>query len=82
LAELADITTLEKDHPFVECATFADEIKRKGFDTQAHWHFVDNPFMDQGYDKNITANEYNVTWAIVSIYLILKLILGGNDFSS
>lgn len=25
-----DCTKSEKDHPFVECATFADEIKAKG----------------------------------------------------
>ena len=32
LAELASFTQVEKDHPFVECATFADIIKQKGFD--------------------------------------------------
>lgn len=31
LSGIASYTTLEKDHPFVECATFADEIKGKGF---------------------------------------------------
>jgi hypothetical protein len=33
LKGIASFTDLEKDHPFVECATFADEIKGKGFDT-------------------------------------------------
>jgi hypothetical protein len=31
----------EKDHSFVECATFADDIKEKGFNDQSPWHFVD-----------------------------------------
>jgi hypothetical protein len=59
---------LEKDHPFVECATFADVIKQKGFDDQSHWHFVDNPFMDDGFFKQVDPNDYNVTWSIVTIF--------------
>jgi len=31
LGHLKDFTGLEKDHPFVECATFGDEIKSKGW---------------------------------------------------
>ena len=31
LSHLASFTTLEKDYPFVECATFADDIKSKGW---------------------------------------------------
>ena len=52
LSHLAQFTTMEKDHPFVECATFADAIKSKGFDDQADWHFVDNPFFDDNFKKD------------------------------
>ena len=45
LKGLSIYTTFEKDHPFVECATFADEIKEQGFDDQSHWHFVDTPII-------------------------------------
>jgi len=42
------MTTLEGDYPFVECATFADEIKSKGGSWQSGWHFIDTPYLDQG----------------------------------
>ena len=42
------MTKLEGDYPFVECATFADEIKAKGGSFQSPWHFVDIPFLDEG----------------------------------
>jgi hypothetical protein len=35
---------------FTECATFADEIKRKGGDYQSDWHFHDEVYLDQGGD--------------------------------
>lgn len=43
-----DMTNLEGSYPFVECATFADEIKAKGGTWQSGWHFVDQPYLDQG----------------------------------
>lgn len=39
--------TREKDHPFVESATFADDIKST-YSFQASWHFLDTPYLDQG----------------------------------
>jgi hypothetical protein len=66
LSHLAEFTTVEKDYPFVECATFADDIKSKGWDDQADWHFVDNPFFDDGYKKaDWYPNLYNITWEMV-----------------
>lgn len=41
-------TVAEGDHPFVECATFGDLIKRIGGGWQSDWHFVDIPFLDEG----------------------------------
>lgn len=42
------MTNLERDYPFTECATFADEIKNRGGTWQSGWHFVDTPYLDQG----------------------------------
>ena len=47
-----DMTKLESSYPFVECATFADEIKAKGGAFQSGWHFVDMPYLDQGGSIN------------------------------
>lgn len=67
LKGLALYTTYERDHPFVECATWADEIKLQGLDLQSHWHFVDDPFFDESFIKSDWHDEtYNVTWALVS----------------
>lgn len=41
------ITTSEGSHPFTECATFADDVKST-YSYQADWHFVDQPFYEQG----------------------------------
>lgn len=48
MATTPDMTKLERDYPFVECATFADEIKGKGATWQSGWHFIDTPYFDQG----------------------------------
>jgi len=46
------MTNLEGAHPFVECSTFADEIKSRGGTWQSGWHFVDLPYLDQGGSIN------------------------------
>lgn len=71
---LSDYTSFERDYPFVECATWADEIKEQGLDTQSHWHFVDDPIFEDGFNKPDWYPEtYNVTWALVS--LLISLII-------
>jgi len=72
LSYLSSFTTLEKSYPFVECATFADEIKSKGWDDQSDWHFVDNPFMDDGYSTYVAPNLFNVTWELGELISALK----------
>ena len=54
----------EANHPFIECATFPDDIKTKGFkgDTSA-WHFDDLAFFDH-FNTTIAPQNFNVTWAI------------------
>lgn len=68
LRNLKDFTTLEKDYPLVECATFADVIKGTGWDDQSEWHYVDTPFFDEGYSVEINNQYENVTWALVSFH--------------
>ena len=50
------LTSHELNHPFVECATFADDIKYNGGAWQSDYHFVDIAYVDQG-----TASDWNVT---------------------
>jgi hypothetical protein len=68
LDKLSSFTSLERDYQFVECATFADEIKLKGFDYQSHFHYDDQPIKDEGFTDYIPPVPQNVTWAIVNIY--------------
>jgi len=63
-------TKAEGEHPFVECTTFADDIKFKGGAYQSGWHFIDQPYLDQGgkiSDFNFTADSHNVTEALSAL---------------
>ena len=65
-----DMTPSENLLPFVECATWADEIKAKGGSFQSEWHFTDIPTLDQGgrlSDFDYTPQVHNVTQAIKEI---------------
>jgi len=53
----------EANHTFVECATFADDIKDKGMSDQSPWHFVDQPFFDH-FNTTVYPENFNVTWSI------------------
>jgi hypothetical protein len=65
------ITDSERDHPFVECASFADMVKYKGGGWQSNWHFVDIPYFDQGGNMNdypdFKEDIMNITVAIPGI---------------
>lgn len=65
LSHLATFTTFEKDHAFVECATFADEAKTRGWDDQADWHFIDTPLYVDGFYAEAPQEPENITWALV-----------------
>lgn len=45
----------EGNYPFVESATFADDVKAKGGSYQSGWHFDDNPLWLSG-----SASNYNI----------------------
>lgn len=67
----ATMTHLERDHRFVECSTFADDIKSKGGSFQSGWHFIDTPFLDEGGSvedyPNFKFEEDNVAAVIPAI---------------
>lgn len=42
------LTEDEQYYPFVECATFADVIKGKGYSWQSNWHFKDQAIVQEG----------------------------------
>merc|ERR1712176_1562778 len=65
-------TESENKYPFVECATFADEIKHKGGSYQSGWHFVDNPYLDE--DPNI-ADFPQWKWEPHNLTLVVPQII-------
>jgi hypothetical protein len=88
LAVLEPETQFEKDHSFVESATFPDRFKHHGFadlaasnhvNVHGPWHFVDNPFFD-GYTTDVKENDMNVTTAINT--LTEKMYTAGEDRDS
>lgn len=58
------LTTHEANHIFVEAATFADDLKLKGFNDQSPWHFIDQPFFDGIANHTVFPENFNVTWSI------------------
>lgn len=63
-------TDKEGNYSFVECATFADDIKTTIGSFQQSWHFVNIPYLDEGgklSDYNFTVPAMNSTDAITAI---------------
>ncbi len=64
-----DLTHREFDYPFTECASFADDIKGQ-YDFQSNWHFIDQPFLDQGgslADFSFVADEHQIVAALTEL---------------
>ena len=63
------MTHREQNHPFTECASFADDIKSEmGF--QSGWHFIDQPYLDQGGsldDFTFVADEHQIIDALSAL---------------
>lgn len=64
-----EMTTHEDQHAFVECATFADDLKYHGEGWQSDYHFKDIPNVTEGQasDYDIVDNPRNLTDALNSI---------------
>lgn len=69
------ITESEGDHPFVECATFADEIKGEGYSWQSEWHYDNQPYMIEGGSPSdypdFNPPTENVTGALAAMFGML-----------
>ena len=67
LAYLTDynstFTTHEKDHAFVETATFADDLKYHGEMWQSDFHFLNTPWIETGSesDYDVKSSTRNIT---------------------
>jgi hypothetical protein len=63
------LTSHEDMHPFVECATFADDIKYNGGAWQSDFHFVDVAYIVEGQasDYNIVPKKHYLTQGIQNI---------------
>ncbi len=61
----------EQEHPFIECAAFADTVKVLGWSLQKHWHYADNPIVVGGVPHK-PAEPINATWSIGESIRILR----------
>ena len=51
-----------------ECALFADNIKGQGYSWQSGWHFIDQPYYDDGNNNYpFVMPEYNVVDALQNL---------------
>ncbi|CDW80239.1 single strand-specific [Stylonychia lemnae] len=55
------LTEKEKNHPFVECATLADDIKYKGGSWQSDWHFTDIPWFEKDMQSTKDSNHQDIS---------------------
>ena len=58
----------EGDHPFTECATFADDIKGEGYSFQSGWHYIDQPLMlddSELSDSNFVMDDEDILHALI-----------------
>jgi hypothetical protein len=78
-----DMTSLEGSYPFVECSTFGDEIKAKGGSWQSGWHFVDQPYLDEGGSINdYPGFKFDTDSIDLAIPHIINWLKGTGDYQS
>lgn len=76
--DYSSITAHEGDHPFTECATFADDIKGMGYSFQSNWHFINIPYFDQGGDSSDFPNFHEPAQDVVGALTDLVGFLKGD----
>ena len=59
-----DLTSDEGNHPFSECATFADNIKGQGYSFQSDWHFINTPYLDE---PDTSLSDFSFSWPDVNV---------------
>ena len=73
----------EGSYPFVECSTFADQLKETGQKWQNNWHFVDTPYLDQGGDlKDYPNFKYDPDSIVRAIENINNWLLEKGDYKN
>jgi hypothetical protein len=76
LRKLPHVSSKERDFPFVESSTLADDIKYVGGGWQSEWHFIDLPWFDQGGGQDLypdfKQNPSNLTYVIPQIVSWLR----------
>jgi hypothetical protein len=72
----------EDNHPFVECATFADDYKYSAAAWQSEQHYVDTPIIWEGEssDYEIPQNIYNITETTAAIIQWLSKADDGQEY--
>ena len=69
----------EGSHAFVECATYADDVKAHGGAFQSNWHFIDTPFLDEGgkiSDFPFVFDQHHIVEAMTGIKQMLTRASG------
>ena len=56
--------TKNGNYPFVESATYPDDIKYLGWKAFNHWHFNDYYHNKNGETVDLPRNQENIVWAI------------------
>jgi hypothetical protein len=78
-----DMTEHERNYPFVECSTFGDEIKAKGGTWQSGWHFVDQPYLDEGgFINDYPGYKFDTESIDLVIAHIVNWLKGTGDYKS
>lgn len=78
----ATLTVGEVNYTYVECATFADDIKYHGGAWQSDFHFVTNPYIAEGVETDYTISyaKHNLTYGVESIIQWLSVRDDGEDY--
>lgn len=65
-----EMTTHEDTHAFVECSTFADDLKYHGEAWQSDYHFKTIPYVDEG-----DPSDYDLDWSKRNLTIGLENIV-------
>ena len=76
--------THELDHAFVECATFADDVKYHGEGWQSDFHFKDTNYIEEGVESDYTIANPNPNNLLSGLYSIVAWLSGkqGTDYKT
>ena len=72
------LTSHEDQHAFVECSTFADDIKYHGGAWQSDYHFVDIVYVDEGTESDWNIQNPKTRYLTLGIQNITDWLSGKN----